>query len=161
MDSQHRVSLGWAVALGATLALAALAVVPALAGGGAGEAVRLGFSAVCHQLPERSPHLAGAPVALCHRCSGILAGLVLGVAAVPALAAGLRQRIARGAQAGWLAAAAAPTALDWLVGAAGVWANTPASRLLTGALFGLTAGVVLGANLLAVRQRLPSPHPAS
>ena len=161
MVPQPRVSLGWAVALAAAAALAALAVVPALAGGGLGAAVRLGFSAVCHQLPERSPHLAGEPAALCHRCSGILAGLVLGIAAAPALAAGLRQRIARAAQGGWLVAAALPTALDWLLGAAGVWANTPASRVLTGALFGLVAGVVLGANLLAARPRLPTPRLAS
>lgn len=161
MDSQRRVSLGWAVALGATLALAALAAVPALAGGGLGEAVRRAFSALCHQIPERSPHLAGSPVALCHRCSGVLAGLVLGIAVAPALARGLRQRIARGAQAGWLVAAALPTAVDWLLGATGVWANTPASRLVTGALFGLAAGVILGANLLAAPRPLPPVRLAS
>lgn len=161
MDSPRRVSSGWAVALGATLALAVLAVVPALVGGGVGEVVRHGFSAVCHQMPERSPHLAGSPVALCHRCFGMLTGLVLGLAAGPALAAGVRQRVVRGAQAGWLAAAVVPTALDWLLGATGIWANTPASRLLTGALFGVTAGVILGANLLAGSPRLPSPQIAS
>jgi uncharacterized membrane protein len=28
----------------------------------------------CHQLPARSPHLWGAPLPLCWRCTGILAG---------------------------------------------------------------------------------------
>ena len=150
------VPVGWAVALCGILAVAALAVAPPLVGGAAGDVIHHTFSAVCHQVPERSPHLAGGPIALCHRCSGILAGLIVGVAVVPALAAGWRQRLASGAQVGWLGAAVAPTAVDWLLGATGVWANTPASRLLTGAFFGLVAGVILGANLFVSRPPSPS-----
>ncbi len=149
-------SASWAAALCATLALAALAVAPPVIGGAAGDVVHHAFSVACHQMAERSPHLAGGPIALCHRCFGILTGLVVGVAAVPALAAGWRQRVASGAQAGWLVAAVVPTAVDWLLGATGVWANTPASRLLTGALFGLAAGVILGANLF-----VPRPFPSA
>ena len=161
MDPRPRLTIGWAVALGAGLALAVLAAVPAVVGGEVGAVVRAGFSAVCHQIPERSPHLAGGPAALCHRCSGILGGLVLGLALTPALAAGLRQRVARGAQAGWLVAAALPTALDWALGATGVWANTPASRALTGAVFGLVAGLILASNLLTARPALTQPRLAS
>ena len=155
------VTPGWAVALAATAALAVLAASPPLIGGEVGAAVRQGFAAVCHQLPERSPHVAGGPVALCHRCSGVLLGLLTGIAVVPALADGARRRVARGAQARWLALAAVPTALDWALGAASVWPNTPGSRMITGALFGGVAGVVLGANLLTVRPHPASPTPAS
>ena len=39
------------------------------------------FDAVCHQRPERSLWLAGAPMAVCARCLGVYAGAVIGLAA--------------------------------------------------------------------------------
>ena len=156
MAPDLRVSTGWAVALAGAAALAALAASPPLLGGHAGAWVHHAFSAVCHQVPERSPHLAGGAIALCHRCSGILAGLVLGVGLAPLLGGRLLTRVHRSAQGRWLLAALAPTAVDWALGATGVWANVPASRVSTGLVFGLAAGVVLGANLL--HARAPS-HP--
>lgn len=151
-------SPGWTVALGAALTLAVLAALPPVLGGDAGAVVRAAFAAVCHQIPDRSPHLGGEPLALCHRCWGVLLGLVAGLALAPALGARRLADVAGRAQARWLVAAALPTALDWALGAAGLWANTPASRGLTGALFGLVAGAILAANLLAVR-RHPSSSP--
>ena len=142
---------GWSVALGAVGLLAVLAALPPVIGGEAGAVLRHAFSAVCHQLPERSPHLAGGPVALCHRCSGIGLGLGAGLALAPLLGPARLVRAARSVQPAWLLAAAVPTALDWALGALGVWANTPASRGLTGAVFGLVGGVVLAANLLTAR----------
>lgn len=144
-------SLGWSVALGAVGTLAVLAVLPPVLGGEAGAVVRGAFSAVCHQLPDRTPHLHDGPIALCHRCSGVLAGLLAGVAAAPLAGPRLLRRMARSAQVGWLVVAGVPTALDWALGALGLWANTPASRFLTGALFGLVAGGILAANLLVPR----------
>jgi uncharacterized membrane protein len=138
-----------------------LAASPPWLGAEAAAVVRHGFSVVCHQLPGRSPHVDGVALALCHRCWGVLGGLALGLAAAPVLGPGRLAAVARGAQARWLVAAAVPTALDWLVGAVGLWTNTPLSRGLTGAIFGLVAGVVLAANLLAVPRRRPSPTLAS
>ena len=36
------------------------------------------FSSVCHQMPDRSFIFSGFPFAVCHRCSGIYLGLILG-----------------------------------------------------------------------------------
>ena len=150
------------MALGGTAALAVLAVLPPVIGGAVGDAIYHGFSVACHQIQDRSPHLAGGPIALCHRCSGILGGLVLGIAPMPAASASVRAAIARGGQGRWLLAAVVPTAMDWALGASGLWANLPVSRVLTGMVFGLAAGVILGANLLTVRNAsLPHPRFAS
>ena len=43
------------------------------------------FSQVCHQIPERSFHWAGSPMAVCHRCLGIYLGFWLGVLGWPSL----------------------------------------------------------------------------
>lgn len=147
---------GWAVALAATAAIGATAALAPVIGGDVGAAMHALFSGVCHQLPERSAHLAGGAVALCHRCFGILLGFAVGIAAAPALGADLRRRVRRDGSIGWLALAGAPTTIDWALGALGVWANTPLSRTVTGAVFGLVAGAILGVNLLS---RSPAPHP--
>lgn len=150
--------LGWTVALAAVGTLAVAAVLPALLGGTVGAGVHAAFSAVCHQIPDRSPHLLGNPIALCDRCFGILVGLVAGVAVAPVLGRDLVSRIVAGAQPLWLVAAAVPTALDWALGALSVLENTQPSRVLTGALFGIAAGAILGANLLAPPRGHRSVH---
>lgn len=140
------------MALGGTAALAVLAVLPPAVGGALGDAIHHGFSVACHQIADRSPHVAGGPVALCHRCSGILGGLLVGIALMPLASTTALALVNRSRQGRWLLASVVPTAVDWALGAAGVWANVPASRVVTGMVFGLTAGVILGANLLAVRE---------
>lgn len=42
------------------------------------EGARLAFSPICHQEAARSPFFAGEQLAVCHRCSGIYAGLLAG-----------------------------------------------------------------------------------
>ncbi len=42
------------------------------------ESVYSFFSAICHQLPERSWNLAGSPLAVCIRCTSIYLGFLLG-----------------------------------------------------------------------------------
>lgn len=151
--SSPRFTPGWAVASALAVGVAALAASPAVLGADAGTLVHGAFAPFCHQMPARSLHAYGVPFALCHRCFGVVAGLALGVVAGPLL----------GARLGGLAAqpplvvlglAAFPTSLDWLLGATGVWANTGASRLTTGALFGVAAGLLLAAAFCA-------PRPAS
>ena len=39
------------------------------------------FSRICHQYPERSFHLAGAPLAVCIRCTSIYAGFLIALVA--------------------------------------------------------------------------------
>lgn len=159
------VSVGWLVATAAVLALVGAAASPPFVGPAAGAVVSQAFSVVCHQLPGRAPEVGGVPLALCHRCWGVLLGLLVGLAFAPAAGRDRLAALARRAQGRLLLAAAAPTALDWLVGVAGVWTNTPLSRGLTGAVFGVVAGAVLAANLFTsapARAGLtltPSPDP--
>lgn len=151
---------GWSVASAAGLGLLALALVSPVVGGTVGDVLHQAFGFVCHQIPERSFHLGGDPVALCHRCLGIFGGLVAGVIVAPLASPRRLRSIVAGAQAKWLVLAGLPTAVDWALGALEIWANTPFSRTLTGALFGAVAGVVLAANLLAPPRHSYSPTPS-
>lgn len=148
------VSLPYALALLTTAALFATAASPGWLSPESGAVVRRVFSGLCHQLPDRSPHLGGGVWALCHRCSGIAAGLVLGLAAAPLLPGHLRARLDRAHSGRLVVLSLVPMAVDWSLGAAGVWANTPVSRALTGALFGVAAGAVLA---LALTSSRPAP----
>lgn len=103
------------------------------------------FARVCHQLPERSFHLSGHPLAVCARCLGIYVGLAAGVLLYPLV------RSLRSAETParlWLFVAVAPTAIDFSLGFFGIWANTHLSRLLTGALLGATAAFFIVPGLI-------------
>ena len=137
--------LGWSLALAGAALLTGLAALPPWLPAEAGALIYQGYALLCHQLPERSAHAHGVPFALCHRCFGIASGLVVGVLATP-LVVSMAPEVgeALGRRAGWVVGLAlAPLAVDWALGASGVWANTPLSRTLTGALFGLAAGAAL------------------
>ena len=90
------------------------------------------FSYVCHQLPERSFHIAGHKFGVCSRCTGIYAGFAFSVLLYP-LARPLRSVEAPSRI--WLILATLPLAIDFLLGYFNVWSNTHASRFITGALF--------------------------
>jgi uncharacterized membrane protein len=93
-----------------------------------------GLDGVCHQMPERSFHIAGHPLAVCARCSGIYAGFTLAALLYPLLA---RLLPARGTpRREWLILALAPATIDFTLGITGLWANTHLSRSLTGAWLG-------------------------
>lgn len=137
---RRRAWLVWGALAALTLGLVALLVVAPLSRAAGwlavSQAVYLGFQAVCHQLPERSFHVAGFPLAVCARCFGLYAGGAAGVLAYPLVRAVTR----RDAPArGWLFAAAAPTCVDFLLGVTGVWANTHLSRFLTALALGAAA----------------------
>jgi uncharacterized membrane protein len=96
------------------------------------------FEPVCHQIAERSFHLWGEPLAVCHRCSGLYLGFALGIALWPAFPAAADRLLARPRA---ILLFTIPLALDALA-----FANTPASRFTTGlvsafpiALFALAA----------------------
>ena len=104
-----------------------------------------GFSAVCHQLPARSPQVDGIALAVCHRCLGIYSGLALGVLVMPVVPSWAQTIHAYARYV--LIGALTPLAIDWLVDALDLWTNTPASRILTGSLVGLAAGVLVAYSL--------------
>jgi uncharacterized membrane protein len=135
---------GWLLALGLTLVLLGMASLPPFVGPTVRGALMHAFSAVCHQIPERSPHLHGVPLAVCHRCYGIYGGFLLGVLGYLVLR---RREAFLLRQARYvLVLALLPAGLDWLLGLTGVWVNTPWSRALTGAVFGFAAGLYLASG---------------
>jgi uncharacterized membrane protein len=149
----------WALVAGvALLWLGLIAGAPAAAAAGL-EATAFvlyqGLKTVCHQLPERAFWVAGHPLAVCARCSGIYAGF-----AAAALLYPLARRLQRAEtpRREWLLLALVPTAFDFALGITGVWANTHSSRFLTGAWLGAWVAfyVVPGAVEIA-RQRHARP----
>jgi uncharacterized membrane protein len=156
----------WALVLACAAGLVALAVLaPVLKARGAVFAAQLVYSffhAACHQIPERSFHVAGYAFAVCARCFGIYAGALLGVAAYPLFRPLVRTDAP---ERRWLLLAAAPTAIDFALGVTGVWANTHWSRFSTGLLLGAVAAfyvvpglVDLGASLAGRLGRRRTPR---
>ena len=137
----------WAVVTTGCAVVLALAVLPPFVAPPVRAALAHGFHLVCHQLPDRSFAVGGVPLALCHRCTGVVAGLLGGALLVP-LVGRLRSALVR-YERPLLVAALALAAADWLLGAGVVWTNTPASRFLTGALVGLVAGYLLARSAAA------------
>jgi uncharacterized membrane protein len=124
---------------------------------GAASLLYLAFSPVCHQEPARSFSVFGQSWAICHRCSGIYLGTLCGAAlafgASRITSSVLRRRL-------WVAAGTLPLFLDALLPRVGVWVNTPASRFITGTLFGIMIAVLLVvavSELLARRQNSLRP----
>ena len=157
-----RRSWGWVAALAATGLLIALATLPPFLGPVGQALVMRPFALVCHQIPERSPHLHEVALAVCHRCYGIYWGLSIGVVLQGALRrwnGRLDVRLERYARY-LILIALVPPSLDWLADVAGLWANTPLSRLLTGGFFGLVAGVLLARALTRTAPPREAPQPA-
>lgn len=115
------------------VALAAIACLAVLAAPlGREPVVYLLFSFVCHQQPERSLWLAGAPMAVCARCAGVYFGVLLGL---------LFQIAVR---RGPLLAVFGLLALDWITEAAGFRESWVAVRWTTGCLAGMAGASVCG-----------------
>jgi uncharacterized membrane protein len=118
-----------------------------LARGGAASlgaaAVYSSASRICHQRPERSFHLAGIPLPVCGRCSGLYLSGALG--ALLAWAPG-RRRHGRSDRL-VLAACAAPTALTWMLEQAGVFGFSNEIRALAGVPLGAAASWIFVRSL--------------
>lgn len=104
-------------------------------------------SFVCHQRPERSFHIAGRPLAVCGRCTGLyVSGLAGGVAMLLAGAAGKPRSTSHDRPL--LCAAAVPTALSWSLEHAGLAAQSNAIRAAAALPLGFAAAWVVVALLL-------------
>jgi uncharacterized membrane protein len=147
----------WALTASAVLAVMGLIVLAPWARANGhpflGAVVYNGFSATCHQIPERSFHLEGFPFAVCARCFGLYAGGAAGVLFYP-LARGLARRDAPARV--WLFVAAAPTTVDFALGFFRIWENTHLSRFLTAVVLGAAVAfyVVPAALDLSYRRSL-------
>jgi uncharacterized membrane protein len=91
------------------------------------------FSALCHQLPERSFFIAGHQFAVCARCTGLYAGFTLALLVYP-LIRSLTTTFAPPRK--WLLISAIPMTVDFSLTFFGIWENTHSSRFLTGFLLG-------------------------
>jgi uncharacterized membrane protein len=155
------VKVWWA---GVAVVLAWVAVIvaaPVLKSGGA-EAVSSPvyhfFSFICHQIPERSLHVDGYPLAVCSRCFGVYVGLLLGFAAYP-----LWRRVdeIEAMPRFWLFLSMIPIGVDWALTVFGIWENTHLSRFLTGAILGFACGCYIVPALVEITRNLTARSPQS
>jgi uncharacterized membrane protein len=119
------------------------------------------FSFVCHQIPERSFHLAGHQFAVCSRCTGLYAGFAIAALVYP-LARSLTRTDTPSRL--WLILATLPLLIDFALGYFSIWENTHLSRFLTGALLSSVAVFYIMPGLIdlssAVVRRTYRPVPA-
>ena len=94
------------------------------------------FSYVCHQIPERSFHLAGHQFAVCSRCTGLYVGFAVATLVYPLAGSLIRIDTPRRR---WLILAAVPLLIDFSLTYFGLWSNTHLTRFVTGALLGAVA----------------------
>ncbi len=114
---------------------------------------RITFHGLCHQSVARSFVVDGHAMAICHRCSGIYAGIALG-----ALAVALGLRVRSSSLAGWAIAALAlggHVALGWI---APELFDRALLRVASGVAFGAFAGAAL-ATALSSLARASQPGP--
>ena len=104
------------------------------------------FALVCHQDPERSFWIAGAPLAICVRCLGIYLGV----------SAGAFLRTSRELALKLCVAAAALNILDVIAETAALHGNLPLPRFLLGLAAGMALGALLRAAFDETRFRLPA-----
>ena len=151
-DSQHPVArpeplapssyaaVTWAIT--ATIALALVAMIvgaPILQSSGhptLASTIYKIFSFVCHQIPERSFHLAGHQFGVCSRCTGLYTGFAVAALIYPLARSLIRTDTPRRR---WLILAAVPLLIDFSLTYFGVWSNTHLTRFATGALLGAVA----------------------
>ena len=125
--------------------LAAAPLLPAWAG-----AIVYGFgSFICHQIPERSFHLAGFQLPVCARCLGIYVGVLVGSAHAWTRAATGQPAPAR---APWVSRrvavlAACPTLVTVALETAGAWYPSNVTRAIAGLPLGVLAGLVVAGAL--------------
>jgi len=94
------------------------------------------FGFVCHQIPDRSFHLAGHAFAVCSRCTGLYSGFAVAALIYP-LARSMKRTDAP--RRIWLILATVPLVIDFALGYFAIWPNTHLSRFTTGALLGSVA----------------------
>jgi len=105
------------------------------------------FGYICHQIPERSFHLFGYQFAVCSRCFGVYAGLLLGI---------LTYRLWRPVDSVeplprfWLFLSMVPIGIDWSLGVFGIWENTHFTRFVTGLILGVACAVFIVPALVEI-----------
>lgn len=109
------------------------------------------FGFACHQIADRSFHLAGHQFAVCSRCFGIYAGILVGFLAYPAW-----HRISdiEAPPRYWLFLSLIPITIDWSLTIFGIWDNNHFTRVMTGGILGFACAVYLMPALVEIRRNL-------
>ena len=148
-------TLIWAITATIALALVALIIGAPLAQANGHQefasAIYKTFSFVCHQIPERSFHIAGYKFAVCSRCTGLYSGFALAALVFP-IVRSLRRTATPSIV--WLFLAAAPLVIDFSLGYFSIWQNNHASRFATGALLGSVAVFYILPGLIELSSRI-------
>lgn len=110
-----------------------------------GSAIYQALSFLCHQIPERSFHLAGHQLAVCSRCTGLYAGFAFATLAWPLLRPLKRTDTPRVI---WLLLSTVPLAIDFGLTYFGLWQNNHLTRVTTGALFGAVTAIYVVPGLI-------------
>jgi uncharacterized membrane protein len=109
------------------------------------------FSYICHQIPERSLHIDGHPMAVCSRCFGVYFGLLAGIVAYPLIRPiDEIEPVARI----WLFLSLIPITVDWSLTIFGIWENTHVSRFVTGMILGVSCAIFIVPALVEVVRNL-------
>ncbi len=123
----------WLFSLGlSALNLSAVLAAPLLRASGQrlNDFIYLSFSSVCHQIPERSYHLAGNPLAVCGRCLGVYAGFFTGILVYPLMP---RKTVKWAEKRGYLIILTSiPLLIDAAGGILGLWISPLPIRSITG-----------------------------
>lgn len=114
------------------------------------------FHTICHQMPERSMYILGAPLAVCLRCSAIYFGFLIGtILYLPVRSFGVSITERRGP----LIVSILPLLADVVLDVLGMHASTGATRLITGSLFGVVVPFyVIPAAQEAMQELLAAPR---
>ena len=140
LASASYATITWAITATIALALVAMIIGAPLAQANGHPAFASSiykvFSFVCHQISERSFHLAGHQFAVCSRCMGLYSGFAVAALVYP-FARSLTSTDAPRRR--WLILAAVPLLIDFSLTYFGVWENNHLTRFSTGALLGAVA----------------------
>ncbi len=100
------------------------------------------FDSLCHQQHDRSLSMNGVAMAVCSRCFGIYSSFLTGLALFPVVIhIGLPFRKKRAIQS--IVATLLFIIVDFVGNLMGVWMNSHQSRIILGALFGLSLAWLL------------------
>lgn len=141
-----RFGLGWGLAVGLLALLLGLALLPPFVPEGVRGALMTVFAPACHQIAERSFAVDGVSLAICHRCTGIYGGMLASALAFVVL--WRYERVWDRQARLLLLGACVPALLDWGLHVAGLWYNTPGTRVATGLVAGLVVGLYFARALV-------------
>jgi uncharacterized membrane protein len=141
---ERQATKAWLIGLGVVaIWLVAILAAPLAKIGGletASAALYKFYGFLCHQIPDRSFHIAGEKFGVCSRCFGVYSGLVAGFLLYP-----LWRKIDNidPLPKVWLFLSLVPITVDWSLTIFGIWENTHLSRFLTGLILGVACATYI------------------